>query len=106
MTVDRDALLADWVDELCAALGLEQPPADIDTVLALAGRVAHGVVRPAAPLATFLAGYAAGRRAGNEDAARTPGGDSGAGAGIDPELATIDRLLAERGAASNEEGSS
>ncbi|WP_224744551.1 MULTISPECIES: DUF6457 domain-containing protein [Microcella] len=102
MTDDRDALLADWVDELCAALGLEQPPADIDTVLALAGRVAHGVVRPAAPLATFLAGYAAGRRAGSEDAALTPG----TGAGIDPELATIDRLLAERGAASNEEGAS
>ncbi|MER3387533.1 MAG: DUF6457 domain-containing protein [Microcella pacifica] len=104
MTDDRDALLAAWVDELCAALGLEQPPADIDTVLALAGRVAHGVVRPAAPLATFLAGYAAGRRAGIEDAALTPG--TGAGAGIGPELATIDRLLAERGAASNEEGAS
>lgn len=104
MTDDRDALLAAWVDELCAALGLEQPPADIDTVLALAGRVAHGVVRPAAPLATFLAGYAAGRRSGIEDAALTPG--TGAGAGIGPELATIDRLLAERGAASNEEGAS
>ena len=26
MTDDRDALLAAWVDELCAALGLEQPP--------------------------------------------------------------------------------
>ena len=100
MTDDRDALLAAWVDELCAALGLEQPPADIDTVLALAGRVAHGVVRPAAPLATFLAGYAAGRRAGIEDAALTPG------TGVGPELATIDRLLAERGAASNEEGAS
>jgi hypothetical protein len=110
MTDDRDALLAEWVDELCAALGLEQPPADIDTVLALAGRVAHGVVRPAAPLATFLAGYAAGRRAGSEDAALTPGLGSalgaGIGAGIGPELATIDRLLAERGTASTVEGAS
>lgn len=94
MTDDRDALLADWVDELCAALGLEQRPADIDTVLALAGRVAHGVVRPAAPLATFLAGYAAGRRAGGQDA------------GLEPELATIDRLLAARGTAANEAGAS
>lgn len=99
MTDDREALLATWVDELSTALGLDEPPADIDTVLALAGRVAHGVVRPAAPLATFLAGYAAGRRAASEDAARTPG--SGAGidtdAGIGPELETIDRLLAARG---------
>lgn len=106
MTDDRDALLAAWVDELCTALGLEQPPADIDTVLALAGRVAHGVVRPAAPLATFLAGYAAGRRTGSEDAALTPGTGADVGAGIGPELATIDRLLAARGAASNEEGAS
>jgi len=91
MTDDREALLVAWVDEVCAALDLAAPPTDIDTVLALAGRVAHGVVRPAAPLTTFLAGYAAGRRAGNAEQAS---------AGIDPELAVIDRLLAERAAVS------
>ncbi|MER3390645.1 MAG: DUF6457 domain-containing protein [Microcella sp.] len=90
MTDDREALLAAWVDELRTALGLPELPADIDTVLALAGRVAHGVVRPAAPLATFLAGYAAGRRSGAADAALSKG--------IDAELATIDRLLAARDA--------
>ena len=106
MTDDRDAVLAAWVDELCTALGLEEPPADIGTVLALAGRVAHGVVRPAAPLATFLAGYAAGRRHGNADAALRPGIDAVGTPGIDPELATIDRVLAERRTVSHEEGES
>jgi hypothetical protein len=99
MTDDRDAVLDAWVAELCTALGIEEPPADIDTVLALAGRVAHGVVRPAAPLTTFLAGYAAGRRSGVAAAERTPGIEGGTGTGIEPELATIDRLLGERAGA-------
>lgn len=97
MTDDRDALLIEWVDELCTALQLDEPPADIDTVLSLAGRVAHGVVRPAAPLATFLAGYAAGRRAGSDDTG---------GRGIDPELAVIDALLAARTVADDAGGRS
>jgi hypothetical protein len=50
--------LADWNARLSTALGV--PPADIDAILGLAGVVAHGVVRPAAPLSTFLVGYAAG----------------------------------------------
>ncbi len=61
---DQDALLAAWWDRLTAALGLEAVPADIDAILGLAGAAAHGVVRPAAPVTTFLAGYAAGRAGG------------------------------------------
>ncbi len=65
MTDDVDALLDAWWATLSAALGLEDVPADRDAVLGLAGDAAHAVVRPAAPLTTFLAGYAAGLAGGS-----------------------------------------
>jgi hypothetical protein len=40
-------------------------PADRDAILGLAGKAAHTIVRPAAPLTTFLAGYAAGLAGGS-----------------------------------------
>ncbi|OOB89486.1 hypothetical protein B0T42_17110 [Rathayibacter sp. VKM Ac-2630] len=43
-------------------------PIGRDALLALAGDAAHGIVRPAAPLTTFLAGYAAGLRGGGAEA--------------------------------------
>ncbi|MEO7348811.1 MAG: DUF6457 domain-containing protein [Terrimesophilobacter sp.] len=46
------------------ALELGDLPFDIDTVLNLAGDAARAVLRPAAPLTTFLVGYAAGLAAG------------------------------------------
>ncbi len=52
--------LAEWSTRLTAELGLEGLEVDIDAVLALAGRIAHAVMRPAAPLTTYLVGYAAG----------------------------------------------
>ncbi len=45
---------------LTAALELSDLPLDIDQVLDLAGDAARTIVRPAAPLTTFLVGYAAG----------------------------------------------
>jgi hypothetical protein len=54
--------LADWVAELAAALGIDAAALDRDLVLDVARDAAHGVARPAAPLTTFLVGYAAGRR--------------------------------------------
>lgn len=50
--------LHDWIDELCDALDVE---IDLDEslVLDVAREAAHGVARPAAPLTTFLLGYAA-----------------------------------------------
>jgi hypothetical protein len=42
----------------------------IDEILDLARDVAHGVERKAAPVATFLAGLAAGRDGGDPDAVR------------------------------------
>ncbi len=50
--------LHDWTDELCDALDIELE-LDEGLVLDVARDVAHAVERPAAPLSTFLLGYAA-----------------------------------------------
>ena len=39
--------------------------ATVEALLSLAADAAHGVVRPAAPIATFLAGIALGRSGGD-----------------------------------------
>jgi hypothetical protein len=70
-------VLLDWSREVSSALGLDSTSATtpdgeglnvdekvIDDVLALARDAAHAVERPAAPLTTFLVGYAAGLRGG------------------------------------------
>ena len=61
---EREELLRRWSTEVMAGLGVPDLPLDIDTVLSLAGKAAAAVVRPAAPLTTFVAGYAAGLAAG------------------------------------------
>jgi hypothetical protein len=61
---DRDRLLRQWSEELLQMFELEGTEVDVDAVLALAGRAAHSIVRPAAPLTTFIAGYAAGMAVG------------------------------------------
>lgn len=65
---DRQKLLHDWTEKLLAAFEIQGTDVDIDAVLGLAGRAAHGVVRPAAPLTTFVVGYAAGLAAGSGQA--------------------------------------
>jgi hypothetical protein len=57
---DQNAILAEWSGELVTALQIDEFEVDIDGVLGLAGIAAHSVVRPAAPLTTFLVGFAAG----------------------------------------------
>ncbi|MCC6269796.1 MAG: molybdopterin-guanine dinucleotide biosynthesis protein [Microbacteriaceae bacterium] len=52
-----------FAGKLAIALDLGDVPFDIDQVLDLAGDAARTIVRPAAPLTTFLVGYAAGRSA-------------------------------------------
>lgn len=49
-----------WVGELTRALEIEDTAVDIDELLKLAGRAAHTVVRPAAPVTTFVIGYVTG----------------------------------------------
>ena len=65
MSDQVDDALGPWWVTLTQALGLEDVPVELDTILGLAGDAAHAVVRPAAPLTTFLVGYAAGRAGGS-----------------------------------------
>ncbi|MFE6777735.1 NTP transferase domain-containing protein [Streptomyces sp. NPDC057702] len=65
---EHGRVLDEWIDTVKAELGIDL---DVDTaaLLDLARDAAHGVARPAAPLTTFLVGYAAGRAAdGGPDA--------------------------------------
>ncbi len=60
--------LHDWIDELCDALDLEVE-VDEGLILDVAREAAHRVERPAAPVSTFLLGYASALAGGS--AART-----------------------------------
>lgn len=62
-----DDVLAEWTAAVKADLGLRLEVGR-SLLLSLAGDAAHGVARPAAPLTTFLVGYAAGRAGGGPDA--------------------------------------
>lgn len=62
--------LDDWVVTIAAELGLDPTLVGVDAVLDLAAAAAHNVVRPAAPLTTFMAGLAAGRSGGSAEDVR------------------------------------
>lgn len=53
-----------WVAELLAGLEIPDAPIDVDAILGMAGVAAHTIVRPAAPVTTYVAGFAAGLAAG------------------------------------------
>lgn len=59
--------LDDWAAELSTELGIDLP-VDIKLLLDLARDAAHGVDRPAAPITTFLMGYAAATAGGGPEA--------------------------------------
>jgi hypothetical protein len=59
-----DDVLATWARQLADDLGVEQV-LDVDAVLDLAADAAHGIVRPAAPLTTYLVGVAVGQSGGD-----------------------------------------
>jgi hypothetical protein len=61
-----DISLDDWVATVAAELGITDLDLDTELVLDLAAQAAHAVVRPAAPLTTFVAGLAAGLAGGSE----------------------------------------
>lgn len=63
----NDISLDNWVAAMAAELGLEELDLDVDQVLDLAADAAHAVIRPAAPLTTFIAGFAAGRAGGKAE---------------------------------------
>jgi hypothetical protein len=56
--------LQEWMDELCDELGVDAET-DVSAILDLARDAATNVDRIAAPLTTFLVGYAAGMRGGS-----------------------------------------
>ncbi|MGP5228567.1 DUF6457 domain-containing protein [Arthrobacter rhombi] len=56
--------LDDWVAELLKGLEIQDTPVDIDAILGMAGVAAHSIIRPAAPVTTYVAGFAAGLAAG------------------------------------------
>jgi hypothetical protein len=60
-------MLEEWNARLSAALGVDIT-VDTEQVLSLAADAAHNVVRPAAPLTTYLVGYAAALNGGTPEA--------------------------------------
>ncbi|WAP51581.1 DUF6457 domain-containing protein [Arthrobacter sp. ATA002] len=64
----QEEQLEAWCGRLLTALELEGTAVDVGAVLKLASDAAHSVVRPAAPLTTFVAGFAAGLAAGSGQA--------------------------------------
>lgn len=64
---EHDHVLDEWISAVKDELGIDL---DVDTgvLLDLARDAAHGVARPAAPLTTFLVGYAAARAEGGPEA--------------------------------------
>jgi molybdopterin-guanine dinucleotide biosynthesis protein A len=61
---EHGGVLETWITAVKAELGID-PEVDTTVLLDLARDAAHGVARPAAPLTTFLVGYAAGRAGGD-----------------------------------------
>ena len=64
----QDETLEEWCRLLLRAFELEDVQVDVNEVLSLAGVAAHSVVRPAAPLTSFIAGFAAGLASGSGQA--------------------------------------
>ena len=59
--IDPMQPLDDWISHLCRAVDLDPGLVDRDAVLDLAGDAAHAVVRPAAPVTTYVVGVLVGR---------------------------------------------
>ncbi|MER6450894.1 molybdenum cofactor guanylyltransferase [Streptomyces venezuelae] len=59
---EHGTVLDQWITAVKSELGIDLP-VDTKTLLDLARDAAHGVARPAAPLTTFLVGYAAAHAA-------------------------------------------
>jgi hypothetical protein len=59
-------MLQDWVITLCRELDIDPEDVAVSAILDLAKDAAHTIERPAAPVTTFIVGYAAGLRGGRE----------------------------------------
>lgn len=83
-----DISLDDWAATVAAELGIDELDLDVEQVLDLAGSAAHAVVRPAAPITTFIAGLAAGLAGGRPEHLRDA---------IEAATALCDRIEAGQG---------
>lgn len=63
---EHGTVLDEWTSAVKAELGIDLD-VDVHGLLDLARDAAHGVARPAAPLTTFLVGYAAAQRGGSAE---------------------------------------
>lgn len=61
--------LDQWVSQASSALGLSDD-VDVEAILNVAKDVAHNVIRPAAPVSTYLMGLAVARGMDPSDAAQ------------------------------------
>ncbi|MDJ1372354.1 hypothetical protein C7K25_13410 [Gulosibacter molinativorax] len=53
--------MSEWVEFAAPRLGLDPAEVPLNDLLGMTGIVAHGVVRPAAPVSSYLLGLAVGR---------------------------------------------
>jgi molybdopterin-guanine dinucleotide biosynthesis protein A len=79
--------LKEWAETLVSELGIAELEVNVASILALAGNAAHAVVRPAAPVTTFIAGYAAGHAAAS--------GIVSSAAAVEAALAAANRLAGQ-----------
>jgi hypothetical protein len=66
MDSDDREKIEQWIGTLAEALQVDKGEFDVDGILDIAGMAARSVVRPAAPVTTFLVGYALGRSGRDE----------------------------------------
>jgi hypothetical protein len=85
---NQDEILQEWTKKLLAAFEIADIDVDVNAVLDLAGVAAHSIVRPAAPLTTFVAGLAAGLAAGSGQA--SDGAAMAAALGLAKQLAAAE----------------
>ena len=68
-----DSVLDAWVAALAKELDVDLGDLDVQAILDVARDAAHNVMRPGAPIATFMVGYAAATRGGGPEAIAAAG---------------------------------
>lgn len=58
---DSPAHWYDWIEEACAAVGIDPESVDVRSILAMTKVIAHGFERPMAPVGAYILGVAVGR---------------------------------------------
>jgi len=61
--------MQEWINAVKIELGIEESP-DVNLILDVARDAAHSVRRPAAPLTTYLLGYAVARGANLQESVK------------------------------------